>query len=151
MASEGAYTYRFPRAALTVDALVYCLASPPRVLLIRRKHDPQAGHWALPGGFLEMGETLEEGVLRELAEETGVTGVALEQMHTFSAVDRDPRGRTITTVFWGETDASLHQPRGMDDADDAAWWPFDALPPLACDHGDILAHAVARLQKAGHL
>lgn len=151
MATEGAYSYRFPRPALTVDALVYSLASPPSVLLIRRKHEPHAGRWALPGGFLEMDETLEQGVVRELEEETGISGVSLEQMHTFSAIDRDPRGRTVTTVFWGETDAGSHQPQGMDDADDAAWWPFDALPPMACDHGDILAHAVARLRKAGKL
>jgi 8-oxo-dGTP diphosphatase len=98
---------------------------------------------------MEIDETLEEGVVRELAEETGVTGVALEQMHTFSTIDRDPRGRMVTTVFWGEAQAADHIPTGMDDADDAAWWPFDALPPLACDHGAIIAHAVARLRARG--
>lgn len=147
MSEPVLYKYRFPRPMVTVDALLYTAAAQPRVLLIKRKNDPFSGYWALPGGFVEIDETMEAAVLRELAEETGVTGVTLEQMHTFSEVERDPRGRSITTVFWGETDESLHDPRGMDDAEEARWWPLEKPPPLAFDHGDILQWAARRLRE----
>ncbi len=147
MSEPVLYKYRFPRPMVTVDALLYTSAVPLRVLLIKRRNDPFSGHWALPGGFVEIDESLETAVLRELQEETGVTEVTLEQMHTFSAVDRDPRGRSITTVFWGETDEALHEPRGMDDADEARWWPMEKPPPLAFDHAEILQWAAVRLRE----
>jgi len=145
MAEPGEYTYRFPRPMVTVDALVFSTGPEGRqILLIERKHDPFGGRWALPGGFVEMDETLEAAVSRELEEETGVRDVALRQLHTFSKVDRDPRGRSISTAFVGETEAGAHTPAGADDAADARWFPLGALPPLAFDHGEIIEYALRR-------
>ena len=108
------------------------------VLLIERKHPPFEGMWALPGGFLNMDETLEEAALRELDEETGISGVALEQFHTFSKVHRDPRHRTITTVFIGVADETTMNPSAGDDASKAVWFAIDELPALAFDHGMVM-------------
>lgn len=133
------YTYDYPRPAVTADViLLKKSAAGTLVLLIERGHAPFEGMWALPGGFLNMDETLEEAALRELAEETGITGVTLKQFHTFSKVNRDPRHRTVTTVFTGFATAHTPEPRAGDDASKAMWFDLDALPPLAFDHGMVL-------------
>jgi 8-oxo-dGTP diphosphatase len=108
------------------------------VLLIERKHPPYEGMWALPGGFLNMDETIEAAALRELQEETGITGVPLKQFHTFSKVDRDPRHRTITTVFIGYLIDTTSEPKAGDDAAKAEWFALEKLPPLAFDHGEVM-------------
>ena len=133
------YTYDYPRPAVTADIVVLKKNDENySVLLIERKHDPFAGSWALPGGFLNMDETLEEAALRELQEETGITGVALQQFHTFSKVNRDPRHRTITTVFIGLADENTPLPLAGDDAAKAQWFDIRALPPLAFDHDLVI-------------
>src|ERR1700730_2958691 len=96
------YIYEYPRPAVTVDIIVVTRGPKPKVLLIRRKHDPFAGCWAIPGGFVEMDETLEAAARRELKEETGVTVDSLEQLYTFGDPGRDPRGRTIAVAYWTE-------------------------------------------------
>jgi 8-oxo-dGTP diphosphatase len=132
------YTYNYPRPAVTADIIILKKSNNQQfVLLIERKHPPFEGMWALPGGFLEMDETLEEAALRELREETGVTGIELKQFHTFSKVNRDPRHRTITTVFIGFTDDNILIKAG-DDAAKAQWFSTDNLPPLAFDHGEVM-------------
>lgn len=132
------YTYNYPRPAVTADIIIFKKSNDQQfVLLIERKHPPFEGMWALPGGFLEMDETLEAAALRELREETGITGVELKQFHTFSKVDRDPRHRTITTVFIGFTDDKISIEAG-DDAAKAQWFSMDKLPPLAFDHEDVM-------------
>ena len=85
-----------------------------------------------------MDETLEEAALRELEEETGITGVALQQFHTFSKVNRDPRHRTITTVFIGLADENTPLPLAGDDAAKAQWFKLETLPPLAFDHDLVI-------------
>lgn len=142
-----AYTYEHPRPAVTVDAVVFARDGDAlRVLLVRRGRPPFEGAWALPGGFVEMDETLLESAKRELAEETGLTGVALEQLHAFGDPGRDPRGRTVSVVHWGVMDGPPPAVRGDDDADEARWHDVDALPELAFDHADILAKALERLR-----
>lgn len=132
------YTYNYPRPAVTADIIILKKNNDQQfLLLIERKHPPFEGMWALPGGFLEMDETLEAAALRELQEETGITGVDLKQFHTFSKVDRDPRHRTITTVFIGYTDDNISINAG-DDAAKAQWFSMDKLPPLAFDHGEVM-------------
>jgi 8-oxo-dGTP diphosphatase len=133
------YCYDYPRPAVTADIIILKLFNDQIfVLLIERKHPPFEGMWALPGGFIEMDETLEEAALRELQEETGITGVTLKQFHTFSKVNRDPRHRTITTVFIGYTDAYTATPEAGDDAAKVRWFLLEKLPPLAFDHGIVM-------------
>ncbi|HXK41222.1 MAG TPA: NUDIX hydrolase [Anaerolineae bacterium] len=146
------YTYDYPRPMLTVDI---ALARPgprgPEVLLIQRGHPPFEGAWALPGGFVEEGETLEQAARRELQEETGLTDLPLQQLAAFGDPGRDPRGWTVSVVFWswlGEAGTGV-QPRAGDDAAAAAWAPLAALPPLAFDHARILEVFRARLQQEG--
>ncbi|MBN3036024.1 MAG: NUDIX hydrolase [Bacteroidales bacterium] len=139
------FTYEYPRPAVTVDAVVFRRREDNmEVLLIRRDRYPFEGRWALPGGFMDMGETLEEAVVRELEEETGLKGIALQQLHAFSALHRDPRGRTVSVIFWGTApaDAAI---RAGDDAREAAWFPLENLPELAFDHGEIVGKALERL------
>lgn len=140
MAEKGTYTYDYPRPMVTVDAAVLSTREGKRhMLLIRRARPPFAGMWALPGGFVEIDESLETAVARELAEETGLTGIALRQLRTFGDPNRDPRGRSISVVYWGEAgpDAVV---TGGDDAAEAGWFPMDALPPLAFDHEKIVKY-----------
>lgn len=136
------YEYEYPRPAVSVDIVVLAGADGDRqVLLIERKQPPFERSWALPGGFLEMDETLEAAAARELAEETGLRGIQLRQVAAFSAVERDPRGRVISVAFRGE----IAQPPPLqagDDAGDARWFSLAQLPRLAFDHAEILAAAL---------
>lgn len=133
--------------AVTVDVVVFTLRDKSlQVLLVRRQNEPFAGMWAIPGGFVDMDESLEEAALRELEEETGVRDVYLEQLYTFGAPDRDPRGRTITVAYFAVVPAGAVRLRAGDDATEARWWPVDRLPSLAFDHADILAYALKRLR-----
>ena len=132
------YTYKYPRPAVTVDmAVVRKKGDGYELLLIQRKYDPFAGKWALPGGFVDMDETVEEAADRELYEETNLKNIALEQFHVFSQPGRDPRGHTISVVFIGLLNEE-QEIKGKDDAQEARWFPLDDLPPLAFDHDEIV-------------
>ncbi len=139
------YTYDYPRPAVTVDVVVATCEPVPRVLLVRRKHEPFAGAWAIPGGFIEMEEPLEVSARRELREETGIEVEELRQLHTFGDPGRDPRGRTVSVVYLARADADRIKPRAGDDAVEAAWHRLDQLPPLAFDHEQVLQMARERL------
>ncbi len=133
------YCYEYPRPAVTADIVVIkTIDNQPEVLLIERKHPPFEGMWALPGGFLNMDETLEEAALRELQEETGIASIKLEQFHTYSKVDRDPRHRTITTVFIGYATGNTAEPEAGDDAANVQWFQLNQLPSLAFDHAEVM-------------
>lgn len=139
--------YKYPRAALTVDCVVFGLDETDlKVLLIQRDGEPFAGRWALPGGFVEVDETLDAAALRELREETGVEKLFLEQLYTFSAVDRDPRERVISVAYFALVKLSDHRVQAATDARNAAWFALDDLPKLAFDHQHILATAQTRLR-----
>jgi len=132
------YTYEYPRPALTTDAILIARERDKiYILLIERKYDPFKGFWALPGGFVNMDEDLNTACARELEEETGITGIHLMQFETFGAVERDPRGRTVSVVFWAET-YTLLKAKGSDDAARALWFSIDDLPQLAFDHKLII-------------
>jgi 8-oxo-dGTP diphosphatase len=150
MTEAERHCYAYPHPALTTDvALFTILDDELQLLLVRRGRAPFAGTWALPGGFLDMDEDLDQCAARELAEETGLDGSALglEQFHTFGAVHRDPRERVISVAY-----LALAPPDGLciqagDDAADTRWFPLDALPDLAFDHDQVIGHAQQRLRE----
>jgi 8-oxo-dGTP diphosphatase len=148
-AAKGTYTYEYPRPAVTADAVILSREDKPRVLLIRRRGEPFAGTWAIPGGFVDMDETLEAAARRELFEEAGVRVGRLEQLHTFGDPGRDPRGRTISVAFIGRADADQLRPRSGDDAAAVAWHSLPRPPRLAFDHAEILAWARRWLARQG--
>ncbi len=132
------YTYRYPRPMVTADALVLCSREGEwYILLVQRAHEPFRGMWALPGGFMEMDERLEETARRELEEETGLQAGRMEFAGLFDRPDRDPRGRTITAVYV-TTLKECSSPTAGDDASTAQWFPLHDLPPLAFDHEEII-------------
>lgn len=142
-----AYTYKYPRPALTVDCVVFGLnADELKVLLIQRGLAPFAGKWALPGGFVRDGEDLEAAARRELQEETGLERLYLEQLYTFGAPSRDPRERVVTVAYYALVSQREHPAKAASDAQCAAWHPARHPPPLAFDHGEILQTALTRLQ-----
>ena len=136
-----AYTYKYPRPAVTADCIVITREAEPKVLLIQRGGEPFKGAWAFPGGFMDMDETTEQCAIRELEEETGLRVSDIKQIGAYSKVDRDPRGRTITVAYLAIIDEPIAV-TGQDDAANAEWWPVDALPPLAFDHDEIMADAM---------
>jgi 8-oxo-dGTP diphosphatase len=115
------------------------------VLLIRRKHDPFAGRWALPGGFVDENEPLEAAARRELEEETGVRDVPLTQLRAFGDPGRDPRGWTVSIAFYVVLDAATIKPKAADDAAEVGWFPLEKLPEMAFDHEEILAVVTQRV------
>ena len=136
------YTYKYPRPAVTADCVVIAQATR-EVLLIQRGIEPFKGCWAFPGGFMNMDETTEQCAVRELEEETGLRVSSLRQVGTYSKVDRDPRGRTITVAYLALIDAPVSV-KGQDDAAQAQWFPLSALPPLAFDHAEIMQDAISQ-------
>lgn len=127
-----------------MDIVLITNERKPRVLLIRRKHEPFAGRWALPGGFVDENEPLEAAARRELFEETGVEAGTLEQIGTFADPGRDPRGWTVSVVFLGRVQPDAVRPKANDDATEVAWHSLAAPPALAFDHAEILKAAAIR-------
>jgi len=147
MENSEKYIYDYPRPALTVDAVIFRKhAGVFEVLLIQRKHYPFEGMWALPGGFVDIDETCEHAVIRELEEETHLKLDGLEQLHTFSALGRDPRGRTVSVTFYGMADYNHSNVKGGDDASDARWFTLEEMPPLAFDHIEGVMMAYERIR-----
>ena len=129
---------RFPAGPkLTVDAL---WISRGRILLVRRGRDPFRGRWALPGGFVEAGETTESAVERELREETGLSARPVGIVGVYSEPGRDPRGPAVTIAY--RMRGAAGSPQGGDDAEMARWIPVDRLPPLAFDHDRIVLDGI---------
>ena len=167
--SAHAETPSYPKPSLTADVVVIAPEVGPggsrhglQVLLIRRGKDPFAGRWALPGGFCDPGESVEQAAARELEEETGLRGVRMEQVYTFSAPGRDPRGWVVSVAHLALVPPRrLAEAQAGDDAHEARWWPMRANPgggyrlesggelagALAFDHDDILAKSLARLAR----
>src|SRR5258706_8019740 len=115
-------------------------------MLIQRNLEPFKGKWALPGGFVRVEETLDEAARRELTEETGLKDVFLEQLYTFSEIERDPRERVVSVAYYALVKLSDHRARAATDAANAEWFPVSKAPRLAFDHGEILKAALIRLK-----
>ena len=139
------YCYKYPRPALAVDIALFCRSgNDVEVLLIKRAREPFKGRWALPGGFVEKDESLEDAAARELLEETGLSGIQLEQIGAFGDPGRDPRGHTVSVVFSALID-DRRPASAADDAAVAAWHPALGPPKLAFDHKKILSLALKRI------
>lgn len=136
------FTYQYPRPAVTVDAIL--INHHQEVLLIERGREPYRGKWALPGGFIDMDESLETACMRELREETGLEIENLKQFKAFGAVNRDPRHRTISVIFYAFTEGKLNAKAG-DDAANVHWFPISQLPELAFDHRQILNEFIVEI------
>jgi 8-oxo-dGTP diphosphatase len=137
----------YPRPSVTVDLVIFTIAEDDlKVLLIRRGLEPYKDRWALPGGFVNIDESLESAAARELEEEVGVTDVYLEQLYTFGDPDRDPRGRVISVAYFALVDADRQRIAAASDAADAKWHSVFRPPRLAFDHKKILEYAVWRLR-----
>ena len=133
------YTYDYPRPMVTVDMIVARIHnSLAEILLIERGNTPFKGMWALPGGFVDMDEDLQDAAHRELKEETSLVVDELSQFKTFAKPGRDPRGRTVSVVFHGKVDYQCSAVKNGDDAADARWFDVNQLPELAFDHALIV-------------
>ncbi len=129
------FSYKYPRPAVTVDIII--VSAENQILLIQRLLPPFKDCWALPGGFIDMEESLIEAAERELFEETGLKNIRLEQFRSYGDVNRDPRGRTISVVFFGAYDNRMTIKAG-DDAKKVKWFDLRKLPELAFDHVKII-------------
>jgi len=140
------YTYRYAHPAVTTDIVIFTIRQDElKVLLIKRALPPFYSAWALPGGFINLEESLEEGARRELEEETGVKSVYLEQLYTFGRPDRDPRERVITVAYYALIPTDKIEIRAASDAEGVGWFGLQELPKLAFDHDQILDMAHRRL------
>jgi 8-oxo-dGTP diphosphatase len=142
----------YEQPAVTVDLGIFTVDSDAlKVMLVKRAEEPFAGTWSLPGGFLKLGESLEEAAMRVLKDKTGVGDVYLEQLYTFGSPDRDPRARVITVTYFALIPwKRLAQPDSQK-VTDLTWISVNHLPRLAFDHKTILHYAVRRLRaKAGY-
>lgn len=141
------YCYEYPHPALTTDIVLFSVHDARlRLLLIRRGREPYAGQWAFPGGFIDMDEDLEPCARRELEEETGISGVYLEQLCTVGTPGRDPRERVVSVIYLGLAPwESLAPAQAGDDAAEVRWCAWQRLPRLAFDHRRIALLAHQRL------
>jgi len=132
-------SYKYPK--LTVDGVIF---KDKKILLVKRKNPPFKGKWALPGGFVEYGEKVEDAVVREIEEETSLKTSIIEIVGIYSDPDRDPRGHTVTIVYLLQISSGvLHF---SDDADDAKFFDVNELPELAFDHSDIVKDALRKVR-----
>ena len=123
------HSYEYPRPALTVDVVIATREARPRVLLIRRKKDPFAGSWALPGGFVDENERLADAARRELAEETGVTAADLEQLYTAGDPGRDPRGWVVSVAYLAQVDPAAVNVPAPESVAPVMPTPFSVIVP----------------------
>ncbi len=140
------YCYDYPHPAVTTDIVIFTVIDDAlKVLLIKRRDEPFKDHWAIPGGFLDMDENLDECAQRELEEETGIRDVYLEQLYTYGDVDRDPRERVISVAYYALISREGQHIQAGDDAAEAEWFDVDDLPKLAFDHARVMEMAIERL------
>jgi 8-oxo-dGTP diphosphatase len=141
------FTYKFPHPAVTVDGVVFGFDDADlKLLLIQRKTPPFKGTWALPGGFVGVNEDLEAAMRRELAEETGIARLYLEQLYSFGDPERDPRERVISIAYYALVKLADHTVHAASDAAEVAWFAVADLPHLAFDHEKIVEVALKRLK-----
>jgi 8-oxo-dGTP diphosphatase len=132
---------------VTVDIVLFTAdADQLQVLLIQRKSQPFQHMWAIPGGFIRTGETLEEAAKRRLLEETNIKGIYLEQLSAFGTPERDPRARVITVAYYALIGADRLKLEASANAEDVRWFSITQLPELAFDHRNIVQRAWERMK-----
>jgi len=137
----------YPKPSVTTDIVIFSIKDGDlKVLLVKRGVEPFKTKWAIPGGFVKLNESLDQGATRELKEETGVSANYLEQLYTFGDVKRDPRGRVITVSYFALINSEKVKLRATTDASDAKWFSVYKLPTLAFDHKKIIDYALKRLR-----
>ena len=147
MEKTSKFCYDYPRPALTSDCIILNKNDDViKVLLIKRAYEPFKKHWAFPGGFVDSDETTLQAAKRELIEETGITVEELKQLQTFSDIGRDPRGKTVSVVYYAFVSSENISVKAGDDATEAEWFDINKLPELAFDHADIMDFAVKQLE-----
>lgn len=145
------YTYDYPMPAITVDCALarYNEHAGVDILLIKRKNEPYKDCWALPGGFMEINETLDDAVKREVMEETGIdiekSCIKYLNEKIFDKPDRDERGRVVTVLSVVVVPSNTTMTAG-DDADECKWFSLRKLPPLAFDHAEMIEYMKKRLK-----
>ncbi len=140
------YSYDYPHPAVTTDVVIFSIRDNQlKLLLIKRGGNPYQGKWALPGGFVNPDESLDDGARRELREETGLSGVFLEQLYTFGNPERDPRERVITVAYYALISSDQISLCAATDAEAVGWFAMDEFSELAFDHEKIVAMAHERL------
>ncbi len=147
-APEGYDAGNYEKPSVACDVVILTFRDGDlEIVLIRRSRDPYEGYWALPGGFVDIDESLEAAAAREVREETGVTGLGLIGLGAFGDPDRDPRTRVISSAYMALVRPGDIKPRAGDDAAEAEWHGLGNLPDLAFDHEDIIAKAMERLRE----
>ncbi len=146
MNTKKEYCYKYPRPAYTADCMVFTnKTKQAEIVLIKRKFKPFKNHWALPGGFVDIDETSYDAAKRELIEETGIIVNEINEFGIFDTPDRDPRGRTVSVVYYTfEKDVSKNMIAG-DDAAEVNFFSINELPELAFDHKEIILKAINKL------
>jgi len=149
--AENAESYdpaRYERPSVTVDVVIFTLQERElHVLLVKRKHWPFEGRWAIPGGFINMDESLELAARRELEEETGVRDIYLEQLYTFGDPKRDPRTRVISVAYIALVSADTQTLRVSEESIDVRWFPVRALPGPLVVCGDFNSRPGSRVHR----
>lgn len=147
MAQQGKYIYEYPRPAVTTDCVIFGFDEGElKVLLIERGIEPFKGKWALPGGFIEMDEDADRCAHRKLVQETGLENIYMEQLYTFTKVDRDPRYRVISIAYYALVKLADYNAQAGTDTANIKWFSLSKIPNLAFDHSKILEVAVERLK-----
>lgn len=139
----------YKQPSVAADIVVFTIMNKKlNVLLIQRGKEPFAGYWCVPGGFVQIDEAPEDAALRELKEETGVSDVYLEQLYTFGAPERDPRGRVISISYFALVDSTKIKPKltGDEQIQKVEWFDVNELPQMGFDHKDIVSYALKRLR-----
>lgn len=147
MKQTGKYAYEYERPALATDCVIFGFdGGELKLLLIERENEPFKNKWALPGGFVYMQETTEECAKRILLEKTGIRHMFIEQLYTFSELERDPRERIVSVAYFALVNKHQYELVAGRDTVKAEWFELSKLPKLAFDHGKILKMAIQRLK-----
>ncbi|MGM5630533.1 NUDIX domain-containing protein [Apibacter raozihei] len=147
MEKRGKYIYEYPRPAVTADCVIFGFDEGElKILLIERAIEPFLGKWALPGGFIDMNEDADDCARRILKQETLLENIFMEQLYTFTKVERDPRFRVISIGYYALVKLSDYKAEAGLFTSKVQWFPVSEIPELAFDHKTIVDSAKERLK-----